>query len=117
MNLTEQKKEVFISLQEYIITFMSGLKEIINWFHQGNEQKALETMIDAVEGFEWICEALSVTSELHNVIIESDKINPLLIEINEGLERSDTILIADILEYEIMPIVKEWNSIVNKSNK
>lgn len=114
MTLENQREEVFVSLQEYIVKYIDGLKEIIDWFHQGDEQKALEAMVDAVEGLKWISEALTLTKELHGISMEADKINPLLVDINTGLERSDTILIADILEYEIVPLINEWNDQINK---
>jgi len=112
MNLEIQKKEMRDSLQEYMNRFIPGMQKIVLWFQQGEEQKALEGMVDVVEGLAWICEAISLTQELYSTPINIEGINEFLIQLNDGLVESDSILMADILEYEIIPIVEEWNKII-----
>ena len=113
MNIETQEKELFGSLQVYIKKFIPGTQEIVMWFHQGEEQKALEGMLDVVEGLSWICEAISLSREFHYTPIDIERINPFLVQLNEGLVESDTVLMADILEYEIIPIIEEWNKVIN----
>lgn len=114
MNVDYQKKELLISLQEYLGRFILGLKEVVLLMQQGEEQKALEGIIDAVEGLGWITEAMSLTHDLHTAVFDIGKINGFLSKINEGLEENDTVLIADILEYEIIPIIEEWDKVINQ---
>lgn len=116
MNLDNQKRELLISLQEYLIRFMGGLNEIVLLFQQGEEQKSLEQMLDVIEGLAWISEAISLTQELYSTKLDIGKINEFLIQLNEALENNDTVQIADIIEYEIIPIVAEWNEVINFRN-
>ena len=113
MEFEKQQKEIVVELKAYLPRFISGLKEIIKWFHQGEEEKALKNMSHVVEGTEWIIEVLNLTNELYYQPIDTKQINPFLLKVNEGLERSDSLLIADILEYEITPIIEEWSSKIN----
>ncbi len=114
MDLENQKKELVVSLKEYLERFIPGTQKAVKWLQQGEEQKALEAIVDIAEGLEWISEAISLTQELYSSVLETDKINDFLIQLNQALEESDTVLIADILEYEIIPIIEEWNKVINK---
>jgi len=117
MNLDNQKRELLISLQEYLVRFMGGLKEIVLLFQQGEEQKSLEQMLDIIEGLAWISEAISLTQELYVTKLDIGRINEFLNQLNFALENSDTVQIADIIEYEIIPIVTEWNEVINFINE
>ncbi len=115
MSLENQTNEIFESLKEYLTRFLNGLNDIVKWLHQGEDLKALGNMLYVVEGLEWISEVMILTKTVHGIDIELNKINLTLLELNEALLDKDTIFIADILEYEIKPLIQEWNNMINSS--
>ena len=66
---------------------------------------------------EWSVEVvfkLKNSLAIYGLEIEEVKVNNLLNELKDAIENEDYILISDLLQYEILEILKEWKSTLEK---
>ena len=96
-NELEEVKEQYYS---YIEKIPQGADYIVNNLREDNLEKALLTINDFAEGIMWL---ITMADILSTDIVNVNKIKEYLLEINEGLELQDFILVADLFEYEIKP--------------
>lgn len=96
-NELEEVKEQYYS---YIEKIPQGADYIVNNLREDNLEKALLTINDFAEGIMWL---ITMADILSTDIVNVNKIKEYLLEINEGLELQDFVLVADLFEYEIKP--------------
>ena len=73
----------------------------------GKDRLAMSTIIQLTELLQSLLRALSWTQG--NLTVEKlvERLNSMLAELEEALKASDTVLIGDLLEYEIKPLLTE----------
>ncbi len=76
---------------------------------RGDElSSALVSIKDFSEGMMWLSQASElINSNKGKVILEIEKLQEFLLEVNDGLERQDYVVVADMFEYEIAPFFEE----------
>lgn len=94
------------SLVEYLSKVNDNIPNIVENFRVGKDQEAYQQMTLLMEGLAWISDAVHLTREFHQVAVL--EIKKMIEELHEALENSDTVLIADLLEYEINPKITSW---------
>lgn len=100
--------ETIESYNMYVEKVPVGAEYIANSLREDNVKEALRAIKDFSEGVLWLSEAselLKSNGVTANLNIE--KIQEFLIEINNGLELQDYVLVADMFEYEIAPFFVE----------
>lgn len=109
MNNEELVKETLESLTDYLPRLIIGCQKIAEQFHSADEATAMQSLPNALEGLEWV---IQVVSELQKfgVLAEFDlaRITSHFPELESALVNRDYILIGDLLEYEIVPVLEEW---------
>ncbi|MGX8796344.1 hypothetical protein ACR6HW_09710 [Fusibacter sp. JL298sf-3] len=113
MSVTEQRQELKMTMLEYLPNFIKGVDQIVLWIHEGNELEAIEALKDAVEGLSWLIEAKSLVDVSHSEE-EMNALNTHLRGITEALVDGDTIMIADLLEYELKPVMIKWHQEISE---
>ena len=101
----EKQIEALITAEEYIDNLKNGITMAVDFIQEGQEQRGCNIISSISEGIDWLMQVLSLTSEYHKGKIRSDNISEKLLEIVEALENEDYILISDLLNYEIIPIL------------
>lgn len=105
--------ELIEDYNEYLKKVYPGCKKIVINFSEEKLYEALQMILDFSEGMLWI---ESISNHLKNegiiVSLDIEKIKEYLLEINEGLENQDFLLVSDIFEYELMPFFEKDYSIV-----
>ena len=100
--------ETLESLKVYIPKLIDANDKLIQLFREENTLKAFEFFPSYVEGLDWVFQAVVLINKQESIFtFDQESINSFLDEINEGLHLSDFVKIADILEYEISPILKD----------
>ena len=106
MNSLNEKKEVLKSIRDGIENINLYIDGIVNKFYEGDEKIACEGLAFVSEELGWVFKGL----ELTNDIVNTNEINNNIIEhfnvIVESLENEDYILVADIFNYEIKPLLE-----------
>jgi hypothetical protein len=103
--------ETLEEMKNYIPKVLEAINGMVRNFQTDNEQDGIKVFGPFTEGIQWILEALSLTKDLQQesgMDIDITDINNTLKEMLEGWENGDYILISDLLEYEIYPLLKKW---------
>lgn len=112
------KKEIFEFFNEVIAYFERlelGILDIVQKYQSGEEGEANNLMAQMIDGLICTIDGLSLTKNFQKGNLEIENMNKFLNEINEALEKMDFILVSDLLEYEILPILKDWKEIIKDS--
>lgn len=111
---------VNISRELYkVIQIMSGgARQVATLFRQADDSEALELfqdLLDVTRDFMGMISTLRTEFSMQdNAQFESNvgRISDLLSEMTEVLENEDWILLADLLEYEFLPVCEGWKQVV-----
>ncbi|WP_274309191.1 hypothetical protein [Solibacillus daqui] len=100
--------ETMESYNNYINAVTKGSLEIADKLRAENLEEALPMIKDFSEGLLWL---IDVNQKLFNLgysaQLEMDDVQEYLIEINDGLQNKDYVLVADMFEYEILPYFEQ----------
>ena len=111
----EKKTEVLISVYEYMQKLYGGIQDAVECYRINNNAGGMELTVQIIEGLQWLIQALEATVEVQKEVIQIAEINDTLEEILDALENEDTVLIADLFEYELLDKIQEWYSKVCNS--
>ena len=103
----------------YLIRLIPGIEKSVELFRMGNEQEANQFFINIIDGIDWLSQVL-------DMILAAKAISPdtvfdgksirdrraSLVDFTQQMvdanKNKDWILLADLLEYEILPYYQEW---------
>jgi hypothetical protein len=96
------------SFYQYIERVAVGTQTIADCLREDKISEAMQLIVQFSEGVTWLTQVIVLMRE-HNYHIEIDpsQMNEFLLEINDGLERQDYVIVADMFEYEIQPFFEE----------
>lgn len=103
-------KEVLVTTVDYIDKLVDGIEKCTNFYRTGDLGSANDYIMLIINGLEWVINVINLTQNTRTVAIDTASIKEHLLEIVEAMENSDTTLIADLLEYEIMECLQDWQS-------
>ncbi|QBK25347.1 hypothetical protein [Ureibacillus thermophilus] len=100
--------EVIDNYNEYLKKIPNGTIYIAECLREEKLQEAFQTIKDFSEGVMWLATVSDLLNQRNiEVTLDIERINSYLIEVNEGLENQDYLLVADLFEYEIAPFFEE----------
>ncbi|NFF81663.1 hypothetical protein FC764_10520 [Clostridium botulinum] len=103
----ERQIEALETAKDYINNLKDGISQIVNFIYQGEEQRACNLIVPISEGIDWLTQIINLTSDYHKNKVSSKIIDEKLSNIVEALENEDYILISDLFNYEVIPILDE----------
>lgn len=107
-----EKLEIIKTAVEYLDKLIEGINATVELYQGGNEGKANDNMIDIIDGLQWLITAIGATSDIQKERVQLNEINEHLSEIISAFENTDYVLLGDLLEYEISPVIKNWKNIL-----
>lgn len=100
--------ETMESYNHYVGEIVKGSIKIADDLRTGNVDSALTMIKDFSEGLLWLMEVNQKLTDLgKQAELDVNNIQDFFVEINEGLENKDFVLVADIFEYEIAPFFEQ----------
>lgn len=105
--MNTEKIETLKTVNEYLYNLEAGINDIVNQIQQGNEIEGIKNIIPVLDGIDYVCKAIILTKDIHKDEISLDDLNSQLKEIIEAFENEDYILLGDLLNYELLPIINE----------
>ena len=107
---------------DYLKKLIPGFDQAADLFRTGNEQEANKYYIQILDGMDWFSEVVNVVmssegegQEPENSLrIRQAKLTDLMSQMLEANKNQDWVLLADILEYEMTPFYKEWQTILSR---
>ncbi len=102
------KIEIVDEYFKYVAKIPDGLQYIADNLRIDNLPNALNEILNFSEGISWIKQMEEVLVEQGvKTNINKNQLENYLNLINEGLEKQDFVLVADIFEYELLPYFEQ----------
>ena len=103
----------------YLIRLIPGIEKSVELFRMGNEQEANQFFINIIDGIDWLSQVLDMILAAKAIspdtVFEGKSIQDRrasLVDFTQQMvdanKNKDWILLADVLEYEILPYYQEW---------
>ncbi|OIJ22370.1 hypothetical protein BKP45_06970 [Anaerobacillus alkalidiazotrophicus] len=112
-------KEILETLKEYLPKLVGASEEIASQLQSGKDVEAIELLQQFLEGLNWVVSVFIHLKKIgYDLGLNSEQLNEFLIQIEKALISKDNVLIADLFEYEISPILSLWlEKVENNLNK
>ncbi|MEG2173397.1 MAG: hypothetical protein RRY29_09075 [Desulfovibrionaceae bacterium] len=116
--VTEMAVNIAREMYKVAQIMANGSKQVSRLFRQAEDAEALELfqdLLDVTRDFMGMLSvlrsefSLSSSKEFTN---NSEQFSSLLSEMTEVLENEDWILLADLLEYEFLPMCENWKKVI-----
>ena len=108
-----QSIEALESARDYLNRISDAIPCIIDAYRVGELSKAYKDMIILADGLQWLNEVFNLTKDVHKFDIF--EIKEMYFEFIEALENEDSILLADLLEHELIPKIDQWKAYLDKT--
>ena len=108
MEIEKLRNESMETIVDFIENILVEIEEAIVQLQSGNDKAANGLILEIAEGLQLILEAMELTKESHH--IEYSNIVPVLDNMVQAMQNGDYVTVCDILEYEIVVIIKGWES-------
>jgi hypothetical protein len=96
------------SFYQYINRVVEGAQTIADYLREDKVGEAMQLIVQFSEGVTWLTQVIVLMrKQKYHININTGQINDFLMEVNDGLERQDYIVVADMFEYEIQPFFEE----------
>ena len=107
---------------DYLEKLIPGFDQAADLFRMGNEQEANKFYIQILDGMDWFSEVINIVMDSEfkrsapedTLRLRQAKLTDLMSQMLEANKNQDWVLLADILEYEMIPFYKEWKTILTK---
>ncbi|MGY0375129.1 hypothetical protein [Clostridium sp. JNZ J1-5] len=110
-----EKFEALKTASEYIGNLKLGIINSAEKFQTGDENIGLEAIPLIVDGIEWLTQVIELTKDIQKSEISLYELNEKLEEIVEAVENNDFILVGDLFQYELIPIIDDIEEKINLS--
>ena len=111
--------------ESYLKRLMPGIEKAVELFRTGNEQEANKFFINIIDGMDWFSQVLDMilaAKEISPDTLINDKSiqdrRGSLVDFSKQMvdanENKDWVLLADLLEYEILPYYQEWSKFLTQ---
>lgn len=112
--------------QDYLKKLIPGFEQAADLFRTGNEQEANKYYLQILDGIDWFSQVVNIimnpekgeTAGANGVNLQDRqaRLTALMSQMLEANKNQDWVLLADILEYELVPFYKDWENILSKFN-
>ncbi len=113
--LKAQSVEALETAVEYLDNISRALPSIIEDYREQNISTVSEKMINLSDGLRWLYDVAKLTKDYHS--LDEDEMLGCYTEIVDAMEMKDYILISDLIEYELLPLVEGWRASLSESVK
>lgn len=111
----ENKIEVLKTASEYIEKLKEAILTVSKHLQGSQYQNGLNMIPSIADGLNWLTAVIENTGDVLKSEISINEINDKLNEIVEALESQDNILVGDLFEYELLPILENAEKVINDS--
>ncbi len=118
----EYAGEVLLSISDYLSRAVPGMRFLVDACYKGLNEESWGNLAEFLEGLQWIHLVLSgikqerfPVGQTEPYILLYDRLEHMLPQLASAVERSDSILIGDLLNYEIVPFMESIQAEVQKT--
>lgn len=106
----DEKLEALKEAQRYVKVLYTGVEETVGYFRQNDNSQGYRLTSQIAEGLEWLSDVFRLTEDRQVKKIDQDELFQLLRQIIEAMENEDVLLLADLLEFELLEQITVWQS-------
>ncbi|PKM82400.1 MAG: hypothetical protein CVU89_05195 [Firmicutes bacterium HGW-Firmicutes-14] len=111
-------------LTKYLPQLVAGIEECAAMLQAGKRTEAMDMLQQCVTGLGWFTEIIDksgqlITSAISPSLVEDlallekrQDINKVLNQVVENLTNEELLAVSDLLEYELAPLLSEWNMLI-----
>ncbi|MEY8763050.1 MULTISPECIES: hypothetical protein [Clostridium] len=110
-----EKIDALKTADEYMYNLKRGIKSVVDKFQSGKENDALNLLPLVIDGLQWMAQIIVLTKDVQKREINLSKFNCKLKETVKAIENEDYVLISDIFDYEIIPILEDTHKVIKNS--
>lgn len=102
--------ETLVQMKEYNVKLIDAINNIVLEFQSSNDIAGINLFIPLTDGLKWILDACSLTGDMQeklDINLDIQPIKDILPEMLEGVENKDYILVSDLLEFEVLPVLQD----------
>ena len=103
----------------YLEKLIPGFQKAADLFRMGNEQEANQYYLQVLDGIDWFSQVvLTIVNAQEKKFEEKSleerqkELTGLMAQMLEANENQDWVLLADLLEYEMIPFYKDWQEVL-----
>lgn len=104
--LLKAKLDTVRMLDEYLDALVEDVMAVSQVFRDNDVEVGINYIKFLVEGFQMVCEAVDGSSDILKGKIDLRNFIDKIKEMISGVNDQDYVLVADLLEYEISPILQ-----------
>lgn len=101
--------------KDYLEKLIPGFQKAADLFRMGSEQEANKYYLQILDGIDWfsqvvqsIVKSQGKDPEEQSLLDRQEKLTELMAQMLEANENQDWVLMADLLEYEMVPFYTDW---------
>ena len=125
-NLKDLVATNLVNALDYLKKLIPGFEQAADLFRAGSEQEANKYYLQILDGIDWFSQVISIImnpdegklelldADDENLQVRQEKLTDLMNQMLEANKNQDWVLLADILEYEMVPFYKDWENILSK---
>ncbi|MFQ5451324.1 MAG: hypothetical protein ACE5E9_11910 [Nitrospinaceae bacterium] len=110
--------------ENYLEKLIPGIEKASELFRMGSEQEANKFFLNIIDGIDWfsqvvdsLVKAVDISSETRffqgpSLREKQDQLVELTGQMLDANKNKDWVLLADLLEYEIVPFYEEWKDLL-----
>ena len=109
--------------KEYLEKLIPGFQQAADLFRMGNEQEAHKFYLQILDGIDWFSQVgLNIVKswgkEIEGQSLEDrqETLTGLMAQMLEANQNQDWVLLADLLEYEMIPYYEGWRETLSRIN-
>lgn len=115
--LKQMKIDTVITLDEYLNALIEDASNVAELFREDEISQGLFFISNISEAIEMVCQAVIEIQSILTEEFDLDNLNNFMNEMIQALENEDYILLGDLLEYEIIPILENLKINIEKTIK
>ncbi|WP_419877936.1 hypothetical protein [Brevibacillus centrosporus] len=112
-------EETIESINDYLPK-LSAAAEKISSDIQYNRDNWLDTLLQFLDGMEWLIQAMQGIKNLNDQILKEwdhETLISLLIQMNQALEQNDFVTMSDLLQHEMKPLLSTFQTNLEKVSR
>lgn len=106
--------QALMTANDYLYNLENGINQLVEAFQQENNNKGCSIIPLVADGIKWIIDIVNLTRESQPNFIDISIIDEKLDEVVEAIENEDYILVGDLFNYEILPIIEKIHEEIKK---
>lgn len=105
--MMNKKIEVIKETSDYLYNLKKGIRKCVNYIQEGNEAAAINLIPLIADGIDWVINVVRLTLDVQKNKLDISEINNHLVEMIDAMENEDYILVGDLFNYEMLPILNQ----------